>query len=87
VNGSKKRFWKCIRGVKIFSKNLKAKKDAGEPLSPEEKDVVDGAEEEADKEMKGEGKDEGDKNWLKDFWYIWVALAVLLVYFVVKKKK
>jgi hypothetical protein len=71
-----------------FIKKLKAKKDAGEPLTPEEKEVVEGAEKEAEKEMKGEGKnDDGDKNWLKDFWYIWVALAVLLVYFVVKKKK
>ena len=70
-----------------FIKKLKAKKDSGEKLSPEEEEVLAGAEKEAEKEMKGEGKDDGDKNWLKDFWYIWVALAVLLVYFVVKKKK
>jgi hypothetical protein len=77
-----------VQMVLDFIKKLKAKKDAGEPLSPEEKDVVDGAEEEAEKKMEGEEKDNNvGKNWLKDFWYIWVALAVLLVYFVVKKKK
>ena len=77
-----------VQLVLNFIKNLKAKKDAGEPLSKEDEDVLDGAEKVAEKEMKGEGKDDdGNKNWLKDFWYIWVALAVLLVYFAVKKKK
>jgi hypothetical protein len=75
-----------VQLVLNFIKNLKAKKDAGEPLSKEDEDVLDGAEKEAEKEMKGENAST-EKNWLKDFWYIWVALAVLLVYFVVKKKK
>jgi hypothetical protein len=75
-----------VQMVLDFIKNLKAKKDKGEPLSKEDEDVLDGAEKEAEKEMKGENAST-DKNWLKDFWYIWIALAVLLVYFVVKKKK
>ncbi len=75
-----------VQAVLNFIKNLKAKKDAGEPLSKEDNDVLDGAEKEAEKEMKGENAST-EKNWLKDFWYIWVALAVLLVYFAVKKKK
>jgi hypothetical protein len=75
-----------VQMVLDFIKNLIAKKDKGEPLSKEDEDVLDGAEKEAEKEMKGENAST-DKNWLKDFWYIWIALAVLLVYFVVKKKK
>jgi hypothetical protein len=75
-----------VQMVLDFIKNLKAKKDKGEPLSKEDEDVLDGAEKEAEKEMKGENAST-DKNWLKDFWYIWVALAVLLIYFAVKKKK
>jgi hypothetical protein len=77
-----------VQMVLDFIKKLKAKKDAGEPLSKDDQDVLDGAEEEAEKKMEGEEKDNNvGKNWLKDFWYIWVALAVLLVYFAVKKKK
>ena len=76
-----------VQLVLNFIKNLKAKKDAGEPLSKDDQDVLDGAEKEAEKEMKGEDASGMQKNWLKDFWYIWVALAVLLVYFAVKKKK
>jgi hypothetical protein len=75
-----------VQVVLEFIKQLKAKKEKGEKLTEEEQAVLDGAEVEADKEMKGENAST-DKNWLKDFWYIWVALAVLLVYFVVKKKK
>ena len=68
-----------------FIKNLKAKKDKGEPLSPDEQNILDASEKVA--ESVKDGAKEAGKDWFFDMWYLWVAVAALLIYFAVKKKK
>jgi len=67
-----------------FIKNLKEKKDRGEKLSPDEENILAGSEKVA--ESVKEGAKTYGKNWFFDLWYIWVAVAGILIYFAVKKK-
>lgn len=67
-----------------FIKQLKDKKDRGEALSPDEQNILEGAEKVAD--AAEDAAKSGAKNWFADLWYIWVALIALLLIFAVKKK-
>lgn len=73
-----------VKIVLDFIAKLKEKKDKGEKLTPDEENILNGAEKVADAAK--EGAASASKSWFADLWYIWVAVIALLIFVAVKKK-
>lgn len=67
-----------------FIQGLKNKKDRGEKLTPDEENILNGAEKVADAAKDAAAS--GAKNWFADLWFVWVAVIALLLFFAFKKK-